>query len=138
MPLLFETMPSQVASMTKVFTVEEANALLPQVRQLVEEMFALRQEAMGLRPDMWPVLEKAVGNGGSRKAGKLVETFKKFEQVIAQLHRLGCQLKGIEQGLVDFPAIRDGQLVYLCWQYNEPEVAFWHDIDAGFAGRQPL
>lgn len=124
--------------MTKVFTVEEANALLPQVRQLVEEMFALRQEAMGLRPDMWPVLEKAVGNGGSRKAGKLVETFKKFEQVIAQLHRLGCQLKGIEQGLVDFPAIRDGQLVYLCWQYNEPEVAFWHDIDAGFAGRQPL
>jgi hypothetical protein len=124
--------------MTKVFTVEEANALLPQVRHLIEEIFALRQEVMGMRPDMRPVLEKAVGNGGSRKAGELLETFKKFEQVIAQLHRLGCELKGIEQGLVDFPAIRDGQLVYLCWQYNEPVVAFWHDIDAGFAGRQPL
>jgi hypothetical protein len=124
--------------MTKVFTVEEANALLPQVRHLIEEIFALRQEVMGMRPDMRPVLEKAVGNGGGRKAGELLETFKKFEQVIAQLHRLGCELKGIEQGLVDFPAIRDGQLVYLCWQYNEPVVAFWHDIDAGFAGRQPL
>ena len=124
--------------MPKFFTVDEANALLPQVRKLVEEMLALRQTALAMRPDVWPVLEKAVGNGGSRKAGELLEIFKKFEGIIAQLRGLGCELKGIEQGLVDFPAIMHGRQVYLCWQYNEPEIAFWHDIEAGFAGRQPL
>ena len=124
--------------MTKLFTVEEANALLPQVRALIEKMFALREEALAMRPEVWPVLENAIGNGGSRKAGELLETFKKFESIISQLHKLGCELKGIEQGLVDFPAIMHGRQVYLCWQYNEPEIAFWHDIDAGFAGRQPL
>lgn len=93
---------------------------------------------MTLRPEVWPVLEKATGNGGSRKAGELLELFLKFEKLLKKLQSYGCELKGLEQGLVDFPAIRDGRSVYLCWQYNEPEIVFWHDIDAGFAGRQPL
>jgi hypothetical protein len=54
------------------------------------------------------------------------------------LRQIGCELKGVEQGLIDFPALREGRVVYLCWQYDEPEVAFWHEVDAGFAGRQPL
>ena len=124
--------------MTKFFTVEEANALLPQVRILIEEMFVARDEAMARRPDLKPVLEKAAGNGGSRKAGELLGVFKKFEKIVSELQELGCELKGIEQGLIDFPAMMHGREVYLCWQYNEPEIAFWHDIDAGFAGRQPL
>jgi hypothetical protein len=124
--------------MTKYFTVAEANALLPQVRAIMEGMFAIREEAMTLRPEVWPVLEKATGNGGSRKAGELLELFLKFEKLLKKLQSYGCELKGLEQGLVDFPAIRDGRSVYLCWQYNEPEIVFWHDIDAGFAGRQPL
>jgi hypothetical protein len=122
----------------KFFTVDEANALLPQVRVLMEQMFNLRKQAMTLRPEVWPVLEKAVGNGGSRKAGELLAIFQKFETCFKQLKSMGCELKGLEQGLIDFPAIKEGRAVYLCWQYNEPEVAFWHDIEAGFAGRQPL
>jgi hypothetical protein len=122
----------------KYFTVEEANALLPKVRALVEEMFVIRQAALARRPDLQPVIESAVGNGGSRKAGELLEIFEQFEQVVGEIRQLGCELKGLEQGLVDFPAMRHGRQVYLCWQYNEPEVAFWHDVDAGFAGRQPL
>ncbi len=124
--------------MTKLFTVAEANALLPRVRTLMETMLAIRKEAMALRPDVWPVLEKATGNGGSRKAGDLLELFLSFEKALQELQGLGCELKGLEQGLVDFPSLRDGRTVYLCWQYNEPEIAFWHEIDAGFAGRQPL
>ena len=123
---------------SKFFTVEEANALLPRIRVLMEHMFDLREQAMVLRPDVWPVLEKAVGNGGNRKAGELLVIFQQFEALFKQLKSLGCELKGLEQGLVDFPAIRDGRTVYLCWQYNEPEISFWHDVDAGFAGRQPL
>ena len=122
----------------KYFTLEDANALLPLVRVLMEQMFELREEAIALRPDVWPVLEKAVGNGGSRKAGELLEIFQKFEAIFKELKGLGCELKGLEQGLVDFPTMRDGRAVYLCWQYNEPEISFWHDVDAGFAGRQPL
>lgn len=124
--------------MTKIFTVAEANALLPRIRVIMEGMQAIRQEALVLRPDVWPVLEKAVGNGGSRKAGELLELFKQFEKLMTELQGYGCELKGLEQGLVDFPAMMHGRQVYLCWQYNEPEIQYWHDVDAGFAGRQPL
>lgn len=104
----------------------------------METMHSIRTEAMALRPDVWPVLEKAAGNGGSRKAGELLELFVNFEKALKELQGLGCELKGLEQGLVDFPALREGRTVYLCWQYNEPEITFWHEIDAGFAGRQLL
>ena len=124
--------------MTKIFTIEEANALLPRIRVIVEGIFAARQEALALRPEVWPVLEKAAGNGGSRKAGELLEVFGRFEKFVFELQDLGCELKGIEQGLVDFPTIMHGRPVYLCWKYNEPRIAFWHDLEAGFAGRQPL
>jgi hypothetical protein len=123
---------------SKVFTVQEANALLPQIRVLIEEMFALRKEVLARRPDIWPVLKKAAGNGGSQQAGELLKIFSRFEAIIAKFNKMGVELKGIEQGLIDFPAIREGRKVYLCWKYGEPEVAFWHDIEAGFAGRQPL
>lgn len=122
----------------KYFSLEDANALLPLVRVLMEQMFDLREQAMALRPDVWPVLEKAADNGGSRKAGELLEIFQQFETIFKELKSLGCELKGLEQGLVDFPTMRDGRVVYLCWKYNEPEISFWHDVDAGFAGRQPL
>lgn len=124
--------------MSKIFTVAEANALLPRIRVIMEGLQAIRQEATALRPDVWPVLEKAAGNGGSRKAGELLELFKQFEKLLSELQGYGCELKGLEQGLVDFPAIMYGRQVYLCWQYNEPEIEFWHDIEAGFAGRQRL
>ena len=122
----------------KYFTVEEANALLPRLRGLLEAMFALRKQAMALRPEVWPALEKAIHNGGSRKAGELLPIFEELKGMLTELKGWGCELKGLEQGLVDFPSIRNGQRVYLCWQYNEPEIAFWHPMDGGFAGRQPL
>ena len=124
--------------MTKLFTVEEANTLLPRLRVLLEAMFALRKEALAMRRDVWPVLEKAGGNGGNRQTGELVLIFSKFEKLLNELHGFDCLLRDLGQGVVDFPAIRDGRQVYLCWKYGEPKVAFWHDIDAGFAGRQPL
>jgi hypothetical protein len=124
--------------MTKFFTIAQANALLPRIRIIMEAMQAIRQEATALRPEVWPVLEKAAGNGGSRKAGELLEHFQKFEKLLTELQGYGCELKGLEQGLVDFPAMMEGRPVYLCWQYNEPEIKFWHDVDAGFAGRQAL
>jgi hypothetical protein len=122
----------------KFFTVEEANALLPRIKVLMEAMFALREEAAALQPNALPALEKAASNGGNRPAGELLEIFIKLEQPLRELQGLGCVLKGLEHGLVDFPAIMHGRQVFLCWKYGEPEVGFWHDLDTGFAGRQPI
>ncbi|MFQ5610727.1 MAG: DUF2203 domain-containing protein [Anaerolineae bacterium] len=122
----------------KLFTVDEANALLPRLRSLLEQLFAIRNEALALRPEVWPALEKAVGNGGSRKTGELIFLFRRFEAVVRQIQSLGCLLKDVERGLIDFPSWRKNREVYLCWAYGEKRVAFWHDVEAGFAGRQPL
>lgn len=123
---------------TRYFTVEEANALLSQVSLIVEDMLDARQRIIEAQADLWPVLEKAIGNGGSKKAGALLPEFHRVEQGARRLSELGCILKDVNTGLVDFPSIRNGRQVFLCWQHGEPEIAFWHDVDAGFAGRRPL
>jgi len=124
--------------MTRHFSVEEANAILPRVRSIVEAVLAARQRIIDAQPEVWPILEKAVGNGGSQKAGGLVEDFKKIERGIQAIQDLGIVVKDINTGLVDFPALRGGREVFLCWRYGEPAVAFWHDLHTGFDGRQPL
>jgi hypothetical protein len=122
----------------KLFTVEEANALLPRLRQLLKQLFAIRQEALALKPTVWPMLEKAAGNGGGGAAGELVYLFERFEALVNRIQALGCHLKDVERGLIDFPAVRSGRKVYLCWLYGEDEIAYWHDLDTGFAGRRRL
>lgn len=124
--------------MARHFTVEEANALLPRVRAIVESILAARQRVIDVQPEVWPVLEQAVGNGGSLKAGKLVEDFKTIENGVKAIQDLGIFVKDVNTGLVDFPALRGGREVFLCWRYNEPAVAFWHELHTGFDGRQPL
>jgi hypothetical protein len=123
---------------TRFFTPDEANALLPKVRQQVKEMLRARQRILDAQADLWPVLEKALGNGGSKKAGALVHAFDRIQRSVQAIQSLGVQVKDVNTGLVDFPSIREGRVVLLCWRYDEPEVAFWHDLEAGLAGRQPL
>ena len=123
---------------THYFTVSEANALLPRVRSVVGELLDARQRILDAQPDLWPVLEKAIGNGGSKKAGELLVEFERIESSARALGEMGCILKDINTGLVDFPTVRNGREVLLCWQYDEPEISFWHDAESGFAGRQPI
>ena len=123
---------------TRYYTVEEANALLPMLRPLVAAMLAARQRIVDAQPQLWPVLEKAAGNGGSREASAVLPDFEIVQSSAKQIGELGLELKDINTGLLDFLATRDGRDVYLCWRFDEPSVAFWHDIEAGFAGRQPL
>ncbi len=124
--------------MTKYFTPEEANHVLPKVRALVEQIMQARAVIIQAQPELWPVLEKSVGNGGSKKAGELLQEFRRVETGVAGLQELGCQLKDMALGLVDFPAIRDEQEVLLCWKYDEPKVMFWHDLQSGYQGRKRL
>lgn len=124
--------------MARYFTVDEANALLTRIRPIIESVMAARRHIVDTQPEVWPVLEKSIGNGGSRKAGLLVEDFKRVEHGVKAIQDLGVVVKDLEVGLLDFPAMRDGREVFLCWRYNEPRVAFWHELHTGFAGRQPL
>jgi len=122
----------------RYFTVEEANALLPTLRPIVREMLEARQRIVDAQPDLWPMLEKAVGNGGSQKAGAVLADFEKVQRVVKAVEALGLHLKDLNTGLLDFLSEREGRVVYLCWRYDEPRVAYWHDLEAGFAGRKPV
>ena len=122
----------------RYYTADEANALLPTLRPIVAGMLAARQRIVDAQPDVWPVLEKAVGNGGSKKAGAVLVDFETIQKAVKAIEGFGLQLKDLNTGLIDFLSQRNGREVWLCWRFDEPNVAHWHDLDAGFAGRQPL
>ncbi len=124
--------------MTKHFTPAEANQALPQVRALVIEVMQARKAIIKAQPELWPVLEKSIGNGGSKKAGELLHEFRRVENGMQGLHDIGCVLKDMSIGLVDFPTLHDGREALLCWKYDEPAVLFWHDLQSGYSGRKRL
>jgi hypothetical protein len=122
----------------RYFTVEEANAALLGLRPIVTTMLTAREHIVAAQPELWPVLEKAASNGGSEKASAVLVDFENLRRCAKAIEALGIELKDINTGLVDFLSERDGREVYLCWRYDEPKVAFWHELEAGVAGRQPL
>lgn len=123
---------------SRYFTPDEANALLTTVRPLMRDILQARQQIVEAQPELWPVLEKAMGNGGSKKAGAMLTHFEVIQRNLRAIQELGIEVKDINLGLVDFLARRGERDVYLCWHYDEPSITHWHELDAGFAGRQPL
>jgi hypothetical protein len=124
--------------MQEYFTLEEANKALKIIRPLMHEVQAIRQKILANQPEAWPAIEKSAGNGGNRALSDMVQDFEKFDALIHQIQDTGAQIKDINTGLLDFSALKDGREVYLCWQYGEEDIAFWHEVEAGFAGRQPI
>jgi len=130
--------------MARLFTLEEATAALPRLREILSEMQQIKQRIDLVREDIASMTETASGNGHlvsqevkerQEEAQQLVNRLNEFG---AQIAEIGCELKGIDEGLIDFPAERDGRTVYLCWKLGEDAITHWHDLDTGFAGRQPL
>lgn len=124
----------------KLFTIEEANALLPSVRQILRRIQRSRQRISQYRHAAKLAAEGAEQGGGGMEGGALYATIlTNFTEEIAELEALGVQLKDFDRGLVDFPSLREGRVVLLCWQLGEgDELEWWHDMDAGFGGRTPL
>jgi hypothetical protein len=124
--------------MPRYFTLEEANEALIVIRPLMDEVQALRTKILSSQPEAWSAIEKSVGNGGNRALSKMIQDFDQLDALVHQILDTGVLIKDVNVGLLDFPAIRHGREVYLCWQYGEGEIAFWHEVEAGFAGRQPI
>lgn len=128
------------------FSLVETQELLPIVAPLAERLQALKRELDAEEGERARcTAEKAQGNGHtpgnsatSSSQDRVSELIQRIEDTIAEVHALGCEVKDPELGLIDFPSLRDGREVYLCWSLGEERIAHWHDLETGYLGRQPL
>jgi hypothetical protein len=103
------------------FTPKQANEFLPQVRETVQRVISIKKEADSLTDD-----------------DEMTDAMERLEKEIQKLEELGCVLKDMNTGLIDFPAVRLGTRVWLCWKLDEGNVSFWHELHGGYAGRKPV
>lgn len=122
----------------RFFTVEEANRTLPLVRRVVEDILDGHAELERLATTLREARE--VGDDDTERSvrAEAQEMSARIDGFVSELEKIGCLFKGAPQGLVDFYSYRNGRPIFLCWQYGEDEILYWHELDAGFAGRRPL
>jgi hypothetical protein len=124
----------------KVFTLQEANELLTDVAPKLREIRQFYSSVAEFRESAHAAAGSAeFGGGGMEGGSNYVRVLYELGKLTTELHELGVQLKDYTRGLIDFPAMRDGRIVLLCWQLGEgDEIEWWHEVEDGFAGRQPL
>lgn len=123
----------------RVFTLSEARGLMPRLRKLLTRVLKEREALLDMRVEIDLAREKAdAGGGGSPMGPAYLAHLIAFSEAIQEIEYMGVHVKDLRTGLVDFPYDRDGRIVYLCWRPDEDEISWWHETDAGFAGRQPL
>ena len=129
----------------RLFTLDEATAELPRVRALVERLVGQRAEQLAIRGRLSGLAARVGGNGGGIPPGtpaalarEAAAADESVRDTLAAVGALGVIVKDVDSGLVDFPSLRDGVPVFLCWQLGEDEIAYWHELEEGFAGRKPV
>jgi hypothetical protein len=128
----------------RTYTIEEANALVPEVRAVLLQLAVEKGRLEQVVASLTTHAEGSSGNGNAAHADALARSEAEMTEIgggmqalVEHLESLGIELRDLEQGLVDFPGERDGRAVWLCWRLAEPAVGHWHPIDEGFASRQP-
>lgn len=136
---------SEVESTLQLFTREQANAMLPLVRAIAMDMMSLARDVFARRERLSHLLAGRQHKPGDIYSDELRSMEDSLEadaerlrDYVEELRELGVEAKGVLEGLVDFPSLLEGRVVYLCWKVGEPTVSHWHELEAGFAGRQPL
>jgi hypothetical protein len=127
------------------FTLEEANAAVDELRPLVERMVEHGRKLAAAQRSQTELVTRIAGNGGDMQPSDLSDLAKTIQaeaDAIAacatEINAAGAQIKSLEEGLLDFPSRRDGEEILLCWKLGEGDIAYWHGVDEGFAGRRPL
>jgi hypothetical protein len=119
------------------YTLEEASALLPRVAELIARMRSAR-DRLGDAEARAALADAGQSNGGGEPGRTVSEGFLELRESMLELREREIVLRDLDRGLIDFPAVRGGREIYLCWQEGEAEIGFWHEPQAGFAGRRPL
>jgi hypothetical protein len=119
------------------FTRMEANALLPQLTTLLTQLREAKDELTDAEAHE-ALSEAAPTNGGGEEGRQVGVAFLEVRRLLETLEQAGIVLRDIDRGLLDFPALIDGREVYLCWELGEEEVDYWHDLEGGYGGREPL
>jgi hypothetical protein len=119
------------------YTLDEANAAIPAVRAQIERLRAAR-EGLNDEEARTALEEAGPGNGGGQAGRVVSDAFMEMRSSLMELREMEIVLRDLDRGLADFPSLRDGREIYLCWEEGEDEIGFWHEPDAGFAGRRPL
>ncbi len=120
------------------FTVEEANAILPEIDFLMDQLLVHRSSMIKLRREIVELLEMQDSDFGGSVASSLVSDFIAIERLMSEIRSHGCLIKDLNTGLVDFLSTREGREVYLCWRYGEPRIEFYHELHKGFKNRQQI
>jgi hypothetical protein len=131
---------------SKVFTLSEAQTLLPVVEALVRKAQAAGLQAGELEREMQALNQRIFMAGGmhvdvtkaARQRAERERAQQEMRNTLAELEEIGVQVKDLNKGLMDFPSVMDGQEILLCWKLGESEISFWHTAEEGFAGRKPL
>ena len=132
--------------MSKIFTLQEAERLVPTVKQLLQRAIESKSEVETVEGELQGISERINLLGGSEinpaavlrlKRGK-DEALRTLRNVVGQIEASGCLVKDLDSGLVDFPALLGDEEVYLCWKLGEDSISYWHRVEEGFAGRKPI
>jgi hypothetical protein len=119
----------------KHYTREEARALLPKVRRWLNRLAELHAAVEKLDQRLVALMLPGCDLGGAL-VNKWVRTIAEMKEVLLEFHQREIQVKDLDRGLIDFPALLAGNEVFLCWEQGEEDIEFWHDLDAGYAGRE--
>ena len=130
----------------KTFTLEEAQALLPVLESLLKRAIEAKQAAEEIEGELQQLRQRIFLSGGmfidvaavGRQRAALEALVQRAQDAVAEIDSIGVQVKDLETGLLDFPCLLDGETVLLCWRTGEQRIEYWHTIEAGFRGRQPL
>ena len=129
----------------RLFTLEEAQELVPWLQEIFDAIEPLKAELDGAETRAKELVIHMQSNGGTRTRKEMEEASRtqqvarqRIDEQLQKIADRGIVIRTADQGLVDFPSKRDGRTVYLCWLAGEPTITHWHDLDTGFAGRQPL
>ncbi len=121
----------------KHYSPDEARALLPRVRHWLEDLSRLRSELEGADQALARLMKPGCDAGGE-EINRWVRLLADIRSLLWEFYKRDIRIKDLDRGLVDFPSLRAGKEVFLCWEKAEADIQFWHDLDAGYAGRQPL
>lgn len=123
----------------KLFTLDQANSILAEIAPKLEVIRDLYARVEELRPEARAAAQASEAGGGMAGGGTYVNLLYRIGKLTTEIHETGVEVKDPTRGLIDFPSMRSDRIVYLCWQIGEGDtIGWWHETDAGFAGRKPL